>query len=76
MTQPSQSALSEQSVDTGKTSTRQDARVGHSVLPGYAQDTTDVYHMEVAESSLLPAYEVQVWMSYMTSPIPWSLPTV
>ena len=39
MTQPSQSALSKQSVPTGKISTRQDISVGYFVLPGYAQDT-------------------------------------
>ena len=38
MTQPSQSALSKQSVHTGKTSTRQDISVGYFVQPGYAQD--------------------------------------
>ena len=33
MTQPSQSALSEQGVHTGKTNTRQDISVGYFVLP-------------------------------------------
>ena len=32
MTQPAQSALAEQSVHTGKASTRQDLGVGHSVF--------------------------------------------
>ena len=35
MTQPTQYALSKQSVHTGKTSTRQDISVGYFVLPGY-----------------------------------------
>ncbi len=35
MTQPSQSALSKQSVHTGKTSTRQDISVGYRIFPGY-----------------------------------------
>ena len=38
MTQPSMSALSKQSIHTGKTSTKQDVSVGYFVLPGYAQD--------------------------------------
>ncbi len=42
MTQPSQSALSKQSVHTGKTSTRQDISVGYFVLPGYYQDASQV----------------------------------
>ena len=54
MTQPSQSALSKQSVHSGKTSTRQDISVGYFVLPGYAQDTADVSQVECVESSLLP----------------------
>ena len=41
VTQPSQCALSKQSVHSGKTSTRQDISVGYFVLPGYAQDTAD-----------------------------------
>ena len=41
MTQPSESALSKQSVNTGKTSTRQDISVGYFVLPGGAQGTAD-----------------------------------
>ena len=48
LTQLSQSALSKQSVHSGKTSTRQDISVGYFVLPGYAQDTAD--------ASLFPAY--------------------
>ena len=41
MAQSLPSALSKQSVQTGKTSTRQDINVGYFVLPGYAQDTAD-----------------------------------
>ena len=54
MTQPSQSALSKQSVHTGKTSTRQDIRVGYFVQPGYAQDTADASQVECVEPTLLP----------------------
>ena len=46
MTQPSQSALSEQSVHTEETSTRQYISVGYFDLPGYSQDTADAYHVE------------------------------
>ena len=46
MTQPSQSALSEQGVRSGKTSTRQDITVGHFVLPGYSQDTAEASQVE------------------------------
>ena len=52
MTQPSQFALSKQSVHTGKTSTRQD--VGYFVQPGYAQDTSDASQVECVEPTLLP----------------------
>ena len=38
MTQPTQSALSEQGVYSGKTGTRQDISVGYFVPPRYAQD--------------------------------------
>ena len=54
MTQPSQSALSKQSVHSGKTSTRQDISVGYFVLPGYSQDTADASQVECVEPSLLP----------------------
>ena len=54
MTQPSQSALSKQSVHTGKTSTRQDITVGYFFLPGYSQDTADAFQVELVEPSLLP----------------------
>ena len=54
MTQPSQSALSKQSVHTGKTSTRQDISVGYFVLPGFAQDTADASQVECVEPYLLP----------------------
>ena len=46
MTQPSQSALSEQGVHSGKTSTRQDISIGYFVLPGYYQDTADASQVE------------------------------
>ena len=45
MVRPSQSALSKQSVHTGKTSTRQDISVGYFVQPGYVQDTADASHV-------------------------------
>ena len=54
MTQPSQSALSKQSVHTGKTSTRQDISVGYFVQPGHAQDTADASQVECVEPTLLP----------------------
>ena len=54
MTQSSQSALSKQSVHTGKTSTRQDISVGKFVQPGYAQDTADASQVECVEPTLLP----------------------
>ena len=54
MTQPSQSALSLQSVHTGETSTRQDISVGYFVQPGYAQDTADASQVECVEPTLLP----------------------
>ena len=46
MTQPSQSALSEQGIHSGKTRTRQDISVGYFVLPGYSQDTADASQVE------------------------------
>ena len=46
MTQPTQSALSEQGVHSGKNDTRQDISVGYFVLPRYAQDTADVSQVE------------------------------
>ena len=54
MTQPSQSALSKQSVHTGKTSTRQDISVGYFVQPGYAEDAADASHVDCVEPTLLP----------------------
>ena len=53
MTQPSQSALSKQSVHSGKTSTRQDISVGYFILPGYYQDTADASQVECIEPSSL-----------------------
>ena len=58
MTQPSQSALSKQSVHSGKTSTRQDIRVGYFILPGHSQDTADASHVECVEPSLLPGIRI------------------
>ena len=55
MTQPSQSALPEQSVHTGKTSTRQDITVSYFLLPGYAQETADASQVECA-----------VWPSFLS----------
>ena len=54
MTQPSQSALSKQSVHSGKTSTRQDISVGYFILPGYSQDTADASQVKCVEPFLLP----------------------
>ena len=54
ITQPSQSALSKQSVHTGKTSTRQEISVGYFVQPGYAQDTAGDSQVECVEPTLLP----------------------
>ena len=54
MTQPSQSALSKQSVHTGKTSTSQDISLGYYIQPGYAQDTADASQVECVEPTLLP----------------------
>ena len=54
MTQPSQSALSKQSVHTGKTSTGYDTSVGYFILPAYSQDTADASQVECVEPSLLP----------------------
>ena len=64
MTQPSQSALSKQSVHSGKTNTRQDISVGYFVPPAYSQDTTDASQVECVEPSLLPAYVVHVSLPY------------
>ena len=44
MTQPSQSALSKQSVHSARTSTGQDISVGYFILPAYSQDTADASH--------------------------------
>ena len=54
MTQPSQYALSKQSVHSGKTSTGQYISVGYFILPAYSQDTADASQVECVESSLLP----------------------
>ena len=53
MIQPWQSALSKQSVHTGKTSARQDISVGYFVLPGYAQNTAYASYVEYVEPSLM-----------------------
>ena len=63
MTQPSQSALSKESVHTGKTSTTQDTSVGYIVLPGYAQDTSGASQVECVEPYLLPAHNYAVHVS-------------
>ena len=55
MTQPSQSALSKQSIHTGKTSKRQDISVSYFVQPGYTQDTADASRVECVEATHLPA---------------------
>ena len=54
MTQPSHSALSKQSVHSGKTSTRQYISVGYFIMPAYSQDTADASQMECVEPFLLP----------------------
>ena len=54
VTQPSQSALSKQSVHSGKTSTRQNISIGYFILPVYSQDTADASQVECVEPSLLP----------------------
>ena len=65
MTQPSQSALSKQSVHSGKTSTRQDISVGYFILPAYSQDTTDASQVEYVEPSLMTGkYVVHVLVPY------------
>ena len=55
MTQPSQSALSKQSVHTGKTCTRHGISRGYFVLPGYTQDIRRMFFRwkECVEPSLL-----------------------
>ena len=66
MTQPSQSALSKQSVHTGKTCTRHGISGGYFVLPGYTQDTADVFSGGRNVLSLLscPALVVHVSLPY------------
>ena len=53
MPQPTQPALSEQGEHGPKVSLGQDLGVGHSVLPGYAKDTTDASQVEGIKSFLL-----------------------
>ena len=53
MAQPAKFALSEQGVQLREDSAGQDLGVGHSVLPGYAQDMAEASHVESVESSLL-----------------------
>jgi len=53
MIQPTESALPEQSVHTGKASTRQDLGVGYSVIPEYTQDTANTSQVEGVELSYL-----------------------
>ena len=50
---PSQSALSKQSVRSGKTSTGQYINVGYFILPAYSQDTADASQVECVEPSLM-----------------------
>ena len=54
MTLPSQSALSKQSVHSGKTSTGQDISVGYFILSAYSHDTADASQVECVEPSLMP----------------------
>ena len=51
--QPAKHALSEQGVQSREASAGQYLVVGHSVLPGYAQDMAEASHVESVESSLL-----------------------
>ena len=64
MTQPSQSALSKQSVHTGKTSTIQDIAVGYFVLPGYSQDRRMLLRWNELSLLSCPAYVVHVSLPY------------
>ena len=64
MTQPSQSALSEQSVHTGKTRTRQDISVDYFVLPGYSHDTAMLLRWNELSLLSCPAYVVHVSLPY------------
>ena len=85
MTQPSQSALSKQSVHTGKTSTRQDISIGYFVQPGYAQDMADASQVECVEPTLLPGIcspciaaiqHRQCRPPYLSSQTAWGLSTL
>ena len=53
MTQPPQPVLFGQGEHAWKVGSGQDLDVGHSVLPGYAQDTADASQVEGVESFLL-----------------------
>ena len=53
MPQPTQPALSEQGEHAWKVSSGLDIGVGHSVLPGYAQDTADASQVKGVDSFLL-----------------------
>ena len=53
MTQPAQSVVPEQSIHTGKASTRQNLGVGHSVFRGFGQVTADVSQVEGVKYSLV-----------------------
>ena len=64
MTQPTQSALSEQGVHSGKTGTRQDISVGYFVLPRYAQDTARLLRWNELSLLSCPAYVVHVSLPY------------
>ena len=64
MTQPSQSALSKQSVHTGNTNMRHAISVGYFILPGYAPCTADASRWNVLSLLSRPAYVVHVSLSY------------
>ena len=53
MPQPMQPSLSEKGEHAWKAGLGQDLGDGHSVLPGYAQDTADASHVDGIESFLL-----------------------
>ena len=61
---PCQSALSKQSVHSGKTSTRQDISVDYFVQPGNAQYTANASQVECVGPLSCPAYVVHVSLPY------------
>ena len=64
VTQPSQSALSKQSIHTGKTSTRQDTSVGYFVLPGMPRIGRMLLRWNELCLLSCPAYVVHVSLPY------------